>query len=138
MVRIAIQYQGSLSFEATHEPSGGTLTTDAPVDNHGLGRTFSPTDLLATALGTCVGTLIGIYAERHGLDLSGMTLDVEKHMQLEPRRIGRLPVNVHIPIDLEERHRQGLARVAEHCPVKQSLHQDIEIPIVFHFPAGNA
>lgn len=131
MVEITIRYEGGLRTRATHGPSGTELVTDAPVDNEGKGESFSPTDLVATALGTCVATLMGIHARRHEIDLSGMTVSVAKHMQAEPRRIGRLPVTVTIPTDVEVRHREGFERAARTCPVHRSLHPDIDAPISF-------
>ena len=91
MVKIEIEYTGSLRCSALHTPSQTRLITDAPVDNHGKGESFSPTDLVATALGTCMATLMGIFAERHAIDLAGMKITVVKEMTTKPpRRIGRL------------------------------------------------
>ncbi len=134
MVNISVEYTGSLSCTATHGPSGGTLTTDAPVDNQGLGRTFSPTDLLVTALGSCMATLMGIYAERHDLNIEGLSVKLEKHMQADPRRIGRIPIEIQVPIALNDRHRQGIETAAQHCPVKKSLHPDIDLAVSFLYP----
>ena len=100
MVEIRMTYAGSLRVEATHGPSGTTLHTDAPVDNYGKGESFSPTDLVATALGACMATIMGIAAERHDVSLEGMTIDVQKHMATEPvRRIGKLVVRIGVPHD---------------------------------------
>lgn len=134
MVAIEVRYLGDLRTTAVHGPSAKTLTTDAPVDNHGKGESFSPTDLVATALGACVATIIGIYAQKHGLDLAGMKVSVEKHMNPSPRRIGRLPVLVEIPVTLDDRHRTALEEQARHCPVHASLHADVDSPIVFRYP----
>lgn len=132
MVEIQIQYNGQLSCVATHGPSGCELTTDAPVDNHGRGLSFSPTDLVATALGTCVATIMAIYAEKHQLDLKGTKVHVEKHMSSDlPRRIARLPVTVSVPLPVEDRYKKGLEAAGENCPVRKSLREDIEIPIKF-------
>lgn len=134
MVEINITYAGDLRCEATHGPSQCKLITDAPVDNHGLGSSFSPTDLVATALGTCVATIMGIYARRHDLDLTGMKIDVQKHMSSDtPRRIARLPVTVSVPCGLPDRHRTAIEAAAGHCPVHQSLREDIEAPIEFQY-----
>ncbi len=135
MVEIEILYEGDLHTEATHGPSGATVATDAPTDNEGRGESFSPTDLVATALGSCVSTIMGIYARRHDIDLTGMRVRVEKHMNAEPRRIGRLPVTVHVPVELEPRHRKGIETAARHCPVHKSLHPDIDAPIRFVYPS---
>ena len=135
MVEISIEYQGRLHCEATHGPSKATVTTDAPVDNQGRGESFSPTDLVATALGSCVATIMGIYAERHDLDLSGMKVSVEKHMSTDsPRRIVRLPVEIHVPIAIEDKHRRAIETAAGHCPVHQSLRADIDAPLTFVYP----
>ncbi|MFT7618697.1 MAG: putative redox protein [Planctomycetota bacterium] len=135
MVKVAITYDGSLSFSATHGPSDSKLTTDAPVDNKGLGRTFSPTDLLVTSVGTCAGTLMAIYADNNDLDLTGMTVELEKHMQADPRRVGRIDVTVHVPIKLDERQRHAMEYAAEHCPVQMSLHPDVDVRMIFVYPA---
>jgi putative redox protein len=136
MVDINIEYQGQLHCEAVHGPSNCKLSTDAPVDNHGRGESFSPTDLVATALGTCVATIMGIYADRHEINLAGMKVHVEKHMSTDtPRRIARLPVTITVPVALEERHRSAIEKAAGHCPVHQSLRSDIEAPLVFNYPA---
>src|SRR5688572_14132463 len=97
MVTITAQYEGDLCCTASHVPSSAKLSTDAPKDNEGLGRFFSPTDLVATALGTCVLTTMAIVARRHGLELKGSTVKVEKQMNATPRRIGRLPVELTVP-----------------------------------------
>jgi len=134
MVRISIEYQGQLRCLARHEPSGVTLVTDAPVDNMGKGQSFSPTDLVATALGTCVLTIMGIVAQRHGIDLAGTTVTVSKHMVSQPaRRIGRLEVSVNVPARLSEEDRRRLQSAALACPVHQSLHPDVQTDIRFNW-----
>ncbi len=133
MVRIRTKYEGSLRVRAEHEPSGTTLSTDAPVDNQGRGESFSPTDLVATALASCIATTIAIVAERHGFDVAGMTVDVTKEMVEQPRRIGRLPVTVRIPTRLDEGQRSRVERAAHHCPVHRSLHEDVDAPIDFEW-----
>src|SRR5438874_4127310 len=98
-VQIDVTYEGQLRTKAVHNPSGNSFITDAPVDNHGRGESFSPTDLVATALGTCMATVMGIFAERHGIDLKGMRVTVKKEMVQEPvRRIGRLTSEIHVPL----------------------------------------
>lgn len=133
MVEISIAYEGQLRCAATHGPSGATLHTDAPVDNHGKGESFSPTDLVATALGACMATIMGIYAQKHDMDLKDMRIQVKKHMNAEPRRIGKLEVEFTMPAGISERDRKALERAALACPVHHSLHPDIEIPIVWHW-----
>lgn len=135
-VEINVVYEGQLHCSATHGPSQTKLTTDAPKDNMGKGESFSPTDLVATALATCIVTTMGIVAQRNKLDLSGTTVHVEKHMITEPiRRIGRLPVTLTVPKEkaakLSETDRQKLENAAKHCPVHASLHPDIDSPIQF-------
>lgn len=135
MVKIEIVYEGGLHCRLKHGPSGAELVTDAPKDNMGKGEAFSPTDLVASALGSCMLTLMGIFAQRHEIDLAGARLSVIKEMVKEPvRRIGRLTVAVEMPRGISERHREGLKRAALTCPVHKSLHPDIEIPVTFHYP----
>jgi putative redox protein len=132
MVEIDIAYEGDLQCRATHGPSHTTMRTDAPVDNNGKGRTFSPTDLVATALGTCILTILGILARRHEIDLGGGSVKVVKEMsKTSPRRIARLETTVRIPLDLPEEMRARLENAAHQCPVHKSLHPDVEAPITF-------
>ena len=126
MVKITATYQGDLCCEATHGPSGNQLSTDAPKDNMGLGRYFSPTDLVATALGTCVMTTMAIVAKRNEVDFSGASVEVEKHMNESPRRIGRLPVKLTIQGTFTDDQKKKLEAAARACPVHRSLHPDIE------------
>lgn len=136
MVAISIEYTGDLHCVAKHGPSGEIISTDAPKDNEGKGETFSPTDLLATSLGTCIGTVMGIYARRKGIDLKSMLLEVKKEMTNDPvRRIGRLSVDIHMPISLSEEEREKFLKIAHTCPVHKSLHPDIQTPIIFHWPS---
>ncbi len=137
-VEIDIVYEGSLRCRATHGPSQTVLLTDAPVDNHGKGASFSPTDLVATALGTCMSTLMGIVAERNKLDIAGTKVHVVKEMIQEPvRRIGTLQVKIRVPADkgakLTAEDRKKLETAAMHCPVHKSLHPDIQTPIEFSY-----
>lgn len=135
-VEINAQYVGDLRVEATHGPSGIELHTDAPLDNGGKGASFSPTDLVATALGTCVATILALVAERHDVDLKGTRVHVSKEMITEPiRRIGRLPVRVTIPAGAvgDGSMRKRLEAAARKCPVHQSLHPDIDSPIDFDY-----
>ena len=132
MVVITGRYTGDLRCEAVHGPSGSTLVTDAPADNMGRGEMFSPTDLVATALGTCIVTTMAIFATRRGIDFSSATFSVEKHMATDPiRRIGRLPVTIRMSAAISAEHRILLERAAHTCPVHKSLHPDIEAPISF-------
>ncbi|MEX1023569.1 MAG: OsmC family protein [Planctomycetota bacterium] len=136
MVHIDITYAGALRTEALHGPSGSQLTTDAPLDNQGRGESFSPTDLVATALGACMLTIMGIVAEREGLDLAGAHVHVKKVMVTGPvRRIGALEVEVTVPVDPGEAARRKLQQAAETCPVRASLGSEIDIPIRYRFGA---
>ena len=109
MVSISTTYEGHLHCQATHGPSGSKLTTDAPVDNHGRGETFSPTDLVATAFGACMLTIMGIVADRHGIDLNGMTAKTEKVMSTTPpRRIATLNTRITLPLPPDHPHRDLL------------------------------
>jgi len=134
MVSIQVTYEGDLRCRATHGPSGKELTTDAPVDNRGRGESFSPTDLVATALGTCMLTIMGIAARQHGWDLAGTTVTVEKKMVADPvRRIGELSVEFHVQGRFDAGERLVLERAALTCPVHKSLHPDLKIPVRFHW-----
>ncbi|MBL8753140.1 MAG: OsmC family protein [Planctomycetes bacterium] len=129
MVTITAKYEGDLCCTAVHGPSGANLQTDAPKDNEGLGRFFSPTDLVATALGTCILTTMGIVAKRHGITLAGASVQVEKHMQASPRRIARLPVQLTVRGAFTAEQKKLLEATAHACPVHKSLHPDIDAPI---------
>ena len=132
MVEIQIAYEGQLRCNAVHVQSGTMLSTDAPKDNHGRGESFSPTDLVATALGACMLTIMGIVSNRHGIDLSGARVRVLKEMAQQPvRRIAKLTVEFTIPLDLPEDKRQLLENAAHTCPVHKSLHPDIQVPVTF-------
>jgi uncharacterized OsmC-like protein len=132
MVEITARYEGALRCSAQHGPSKATLLTDAPVDNHGKGEAFSPTDLVAAALPACMMTILGIYGERHGLDLAGMHARTEKVMTKEgPRRIASLRTVLSIPLAADHPQRQALENAAHTCPVHKSLHPDISAPIEF-------
>jgi putative redox protein len=134
MVQIEIDYQGKLRCSAKHTDSGVTLLTDAPKDNMGNGESFSPTDLVATALGTCMLTTMGIVAQRLEIDLTGATSVVTKEMIQQPtRRIGRLGVTIRVPKSLSAEQRQRLENAAMQCPVHKSLHPDVEIPVTFQW-----
>jgi putative redox protein len=132
MVAIQIEYQGELHCKAVHGPSGTELNTDAPKDNQGRGESFSPTDLVATALGTCMLTIMGIMARTLNIDIAGTTATVEKEMtDAPPRMIQRLVVKIHVPHALSPDDQQKLERAAYTCPVHKSLHPDVQTPIAF-------
>ncbi len=133
MVEFQLIYEGGLRCTATHGPSGTAIATDAPTDNLGRGEAFSPTDLCATSLGTCMVTTMAIYAERNGIDFpAGATLDVRKIMTSEPpRRIARIEVDMKLPLPPDHPSREELERVAINCPVALSLHPDVEKAMTF-------
>jgi putative redox protein len=132
MVEVSIKYTGDLHCDATHGPSQSQIATDAPTDNKGKGEAFSPTDLVATALGTCMSTIMGMKAEELGLNLKGMTVDVKKEMSKDvPRRIVGLPSEVHIPLPPDSPHREVLEQAALNCPVHKSLPNEIHRPTKF-------
>lgn len=131
MVSISVEYTGGFHCTARHGPSGAQLDTDAPTDNQGKGEAFSPTDLVATALGTCIATTMAIVGERHQIDLRGMTVQVNKEMADAPRRIGRLTTEVHIPLPSDHPQRELLEKTALGCPVHRSLAAEMERPTEF-------
>jgi len=134
MVSITALYDGGLRCTATHGPSGQTLITDAPVDNHGKGESFSPTDLVATAVANCMMTVMGIAAERHGVDLKGMQVVIDKEMSTDiPRRIAALRSVMSIPLPGDHPQRSLLEAAAKSCPVKQSLSSEIDSSVEFQW-----
>jgi uncharacterized OsmC-like protein len=129
-----IVYEGELRCTCTHIQSGSIIETDAPTDNHGKGERFSPTDTVCIALGTCIITTMGIKAQSMGLELKGSKLNVIKHMVANPRRIGKIEVNLEIPGNgISEESRSLLQRVGDLCPVKASLHPDLETIVHYHW-----
>ncbi len=133
MTTISIAYQGDFHCEATHGPSGDRLQTDLPADNGGRGEAFSPTDLVATALGTCMMTIMAKVAERNDVDLRAATVRVEKTMAADPRRIARLATVIELPQTLTERDRKSLERAALTCPVHRTLGETVELPVDFRY-----
>lgn len=131
-VRMSGRYIGNKKMILRHEPSGAEISTDAPRDVQGDGSCFSPTDLVGAALGSCVVTTIGIYAERNGITLSEMNFEIEKQMsQSVPRKIGALTLTIHLPSSLPPDVRVKIERVGLGCPVHHSLHPDVKAPITF-------
>ncbi len=134
-VRIDIAYEGRLHCSAVHDPSGARLATDAPKDNQGKGESFSPSDLLATALGTCLVTVMGIVAQQGGMDIAGTRVQVVKEMTPPPRRVGRLEVAILVPKEkagrLSAEQRGMLEEASRECPVCRSIHPDVVIPVKF-------
>jgi uncharacterized OsmC-like protein len=130
-----IIYKGDLRTEATHLQSGTVIETDAPVDNQGKGERFSPTDLVATALGNCMLTIMGIKARDMDIDLTGTTIDITKIMVADPRRIGTIKVVFQFPASLEiiEKDRTILERAALTCPVAKSLSSELVQEVTFNW-----
>ncbi|WP_026998850.1 OsmC family protein [Eisenibacter elegans] len=135
MPTIKSTYLGQLRTQATHLQSGNTLLTDAPTDNNGRGEAFSPTDLVAAALGSCMMTIVGIVAEREGISLEGVTWETTKKMASQPRRIEAIEIRITFPQghQLSQVQQAKLRNAAQTCPVALSLHPDLrqELTIVF-------
>lgn len=133
-VHISTNYLGDLRCEAQHGPSQTRLLTDAPVDNMGKGESFSPTDLVATALGTCMATTMAIFAKKRGFELPPVRVEVEKIMSADaPRRVAQLVVALHVPLPADHAERAALEGAALNCPVAKSLHPDLAVPAQFHW-----
>jgi putative redox protein len=128
----SVIYNGDLRTTCTHLKSGNNFETDAPVDNNGKGERFSPTDLLATSLGTCMLTVMGIKSRAMGFDLNDIKIEVLKIMKADPRRVGGINLTFHIPEQLasiDEKSKAVLKNTAETCPVIKSIHPDIDVNI---------
>jgi putative redox protein len=132
-VAITGVYQGKLGMELTHGPSGTVIRTAAPVDNHGDGSSFSPTDLLAAALGSCMVTTMAIVAQREGIAFGEASFSLEKHMRSDPRRVDRVPLRIRMPAGLSPEQREHLEHVARTCPVDRSLFPEIDRPVEFEY-----
>ncbi|MUH37204.1 OsmC family peroxiredoxin [Zobellia amurskyensis] len=128
-----VTYNGDLRTTCEHVRSGDTFITDAPVDNNGLGQAFSPTDTVATGLGSCMITMMGIKAKGLGVKLEGSTVEIKKHMAAGPRRISKIEAKLILPSDVSDKERKILENTAMTCPVHYSLHPDIEKVITFHW-----
>ena len=137
MTDIEIIYRGDLRTKAKHLKSGTTLETDAPVDNMGKGESFSPTDMLATALGSCMLTIMGIKANQHEIDIKNTVVEVSKEMSENPRRISRVELRITFQNNIEPKYRKLLERAAYQCPVSKSIHPDIDESIEFIYPEGS-
>jgi uncharacterized OsmC-like protein len=133
MVKMKAIYTGEKHCQAEHEPSKSIIETDAPKDNQGRGEKFSPTDLVATALGTCILTTIAIFAERDGVDVKNSRMFVEKEMSANPRRIASLKTIIEMPKSVPEEYRDKVETIANSCPVKKSLHPDVLVPIEIRY-----
>ncbi|MES2893969.1 MAG: OsmC family protein [Bacteroidota bacterium] len=128
-----IHYEGNLRCNATHLQSGTAIETDAPTDNRGKGERFSPTDMVCTALATCMATTMAMKASDINIELKGMVIDVQKHMAAEPRRISKIDVKVNFPptLALQDSHRIYLQKIGDNCPVVKSLNTDIILNISY-------
>mgnify|MGYP001375255540 CR=1 FL=1 len=133
MSLISIDYLGDLKTKAVHRISGVELLTNAPPDNNGKGESFSPTDLLATAIGSCMLTIMGISAKSNKIKFNIAKLSVEKTMSLNPRRVGGLNINIQLSKELNKKERLILERAATHCPVAKSIHPDINENILIEY-----
>lgn len=134
MATSKITYTGGLRTSSVHLRSGNEIITDAPVDNQGKGEAFSPSDLLATSLGNCMLTIIGIAARTHNFDIDGTTVEITKIMAENPRRVSEIVVNFQFPANnYTEKEKQLIERSARTCPVAQSIHPDIHQNITFNY-----
>ncbi|MBL7736245.1 MAG: OsmC family protein [Chitinophagaceae bacterium] len=130
-----VLYEGNLRTVCTHLRSGSAIETDAPVDNNGRGERFSPSDMVATALGACMLTIMGMRANDMEVDLKGVKIEVEKIMKTDPRRIAAINLTFHFPssLVLTERQKQILEKAAHSCPVIYSIHPDIEVGVILNW-----
>ena len=128
-----VTYTGTLRTECVHLRSGNTFITDAPVDNRGLGQAFSPTDTVATALASCMLTMMGIKANDLEINIDNSYAEVTKHMAAEPRRISKIDLRLYLPADIGAKHRKILEHTANTCPVMYSVHADIEKDVEFRW-----
>lgn len=134
MATSKITYTGDLRTTSIHLKSGSEIITDAPTDNQGKGEAFSPTDLLATSLGNCMLTIVGIAAKSHGFDIDGTTAQVTKVMAENPRRVSEVHVSLQFPANnYTEKEKAIIEKSARTCPVAQSLHPDIKQEIAFNY-----
>ena len=134
MITSKITYLGYLRTEAAHIQSGKIIITDAPTDNNGKGEAFSPTDLLATALGTCMLTIMGIVANRNSINIEGTTIEITKIMESNPRRVGEVIVNLKLPANnFSLKEKELLENAAKTCPVAKSLSSELIQTIRFDY-----
>ncbi len=135
MTKMLTKYVGNLRNEVTHLQSGTTILTDAPLDNHGKGESFSPTDLLASSLGCCMLTIMGISAQSYGFTLEGTTVETEKIMGTDPRRVVEIKIDFHFPdgSNFTPQQKRIIESAAKTCPVANSLHPDLKKTINFNW-----
>ena len=134
MVMAKMSYEGQLRTKSKHLRSGNEIITDAPVDNHGKGQAFSPTDLVSSALGSCMLTIMGIKADGLGIDLKGTEVEIVKVMAEGPRKIKEIKVKVAFKDDYEGHHKKILEDAARNCPVAKSLSEGLVQSIEFLYP----
>ena len=132
--QVEIVYEGNLRTKAMHLSSGTEILTDAPLDNQGKGEKFSPTDLIATALGSCMLTIMGMAANVQKIDISNTRVKVEKVMEKDPRKISQVNIEIYFNTIISDKHRVILERAARHCPVAKTLDGNIEENIKFIYP----
>ncbi|PKP02521.1 MAG: osmotically inducible protein OsmC [Bacteroidetes bacterium HGW-Bacteroidetes-6] len=129
-----VSFVGELRTNCVHIASGSIINTDAPIDNHGKGELFSPTDLVSTMLASCMMTIMGIAAQTHGFSIDGTTAEVEKIMATNPRRIAKIRIVLDFPpCKYSDREKAFIKQAAKECPVAQSLHPDLVQDIIFNF-----
>jgi putative redox protein len=134
MATSKITYSGNLRTQAIHLQSGNIIITDAPTDNNGKGEAFSPTDLLATSLGCCMLTIMGIVADRHGINLEGTSIEITKNMEANPRRVGEIVVEFTMPKNnFTDKEKELLEHAAHTCPVAKSLSAELKQTIIFNY-----
>jgi uncharacterized OsmC-like protein len=128
-----VTYLGDLRTSSIHIQSGTEILSDAPTDNNGKGEAFSPTDLLANALGSCVMTIMAIKSRDFDVDLTGSTVEVTKIMQAEPRKVAKIQLVLHLSVAVDQKTKTILERTGMNCPVLLSLNPDIDKEITFHW-----
>ena len=133
MNKFEIKYQGSLRTIATHLDSGSEISTDAPKDNHGLGQTFSPTDMVCSALASCILTIMAIAVEKNNVDIKGTKAMVKKTMGNNPRRIAKIEIDIVFPKEYDSKTKTILERAAYNCPVHHTLSETVEKNISFTY-----
>jgi uncharacterized OsmC-like protein len=131
MNKFEIKYQGNLRTTATHLDSGSVINTDAPQDNYGLGAAFSPTDMVCSALASCILTIMAIAVEKNGISIQGTKAMVEKTMGNNPRRISKIEIHITFPKDYDSKTKTILERAAHNCPVHHTLSNEVEKNINF-------
>lgn len=135
MTKMRTTYLGNLRTEIEHLQSGNKIITDAPLDNHGKGEFFSPTDIFASSLGSCMLTIMGISAQSYGFNIDGTTLEIEKTMAANPRRVAEIKIDFHFPkgVKYTDKEKRLIESAARTCPVANSLHPDIVKTVTFHY-----